>query len=68
MGETIESMINVLKSQIEFLKDKVKYNNLCSRGSLDQFKNLDKEEKERVIYILGDIKINAEHYINKIKE
>ena len=45
MGETIESMINVLKSQIEFLKDKVKYNNLCSRGSLDQFKNLDKEEK-----------------------
>lgn len=68
MGETIESMINVLQTQIEFLKDKVKYNDLCLRGNLEQFKNLDKEEKERVIYILGNIKINAEHYINKIKE
>lgn len=68
MVETIESMINVLESQIEFLKDKIKYNNLCTRGNLEQFKNLDKEERERVIYILRNIKINAEHYINKIEK
>ena len=67
MGETIESMINVLETQIEFLKDKVKYNNLDLQGSLEQFKNLDKDEKQRLLYVLEHLKINAEHYINKIK-
>ena len=63
MGETIESMINVLETQIEFLK----YNNLDLQGSLEQFKNLDKDEKQRLLYVLEHLKINAEHYINKIK-
>ena len=69
MGETIESMICVLESQVEFLKDKVKYNSLNLQGNLEQFKDMkDKDEYKRVLYILEALKINAEHYINKIKE
>ncbi len=69
MGETIESMICVLESQVEFLKDKVKYNNLDLQGNLEQFKDMkDKDEYKRVLHILEALKINAEHYINKIKE
>ena len=68
MGETIESMINVLESEIDFLKDKVKYNNLDLQGNLEQFKDMkDKDEYKRVLHILEALKINSEHYINKIK-
>ncbi len=67
MGETIESMIQVLQTEVDFIKDKVKFNNLSLNGNLEQFKNLDKEEKQRLLYVLEHLKINVEHYINKIK-
>ena len=68
MGETIENMINVLESEIDFLKDKVKYNNLDLQGDLEQFKDMkDKDEYKRVLHILKALKINSEYYINKIK-
>ncbi len=67
MGETIESMIQVLQTEVDFIKDKVKFNNLSLNGNLEQFKNLDKDEKQRLLYVLEHLKINAEHYINKIK-
>lgn len=69
MGETIESMINVLQTQVSILTDKIVYNNLHFSGNLDQIKDMkDKDEKERILYILEHLKINTEHYINKIKE
>lgn len=67
MGETIESMIQVLQSGVDFIKYKIKFNDLCLSGNLEQFKNLDKDEKQRLLYCLEHLKINAEHYINKIK-
>ncbi len=36
MGEKIEDMINVLETQIEFIKEKVRYNNLCSSKEINQ--------------------------------
>lgn len=69
MGETIESMINVLKTKVDILEDKIIYNDIDFNGNLEQIKDMsDKEEKERILYILEYLKINAEHYINKIKE
>lgn len=69
MGETIESMINVLQTKVTMLTDKVIYNNLHFSDNLDAIKNMkDKEEKERILYILEHFKIDVEHYINKIKE
>lgn len=67
MGETIESMIQVLQTEVNFIKDKVKFHNLSLNGNLEQFKNLDKDEKQRLLYVLEHLKINVEHYINKIK-
>ena len=67
MGETIKSMIQVLQTEVDFIKYKVKFNNLSLNGNLEQFKNLDKDEKQRLLYCLEHLKINAEHYINKIK-
>ena len=46
MGETIESMIQVLQTEVDFIKDKVKFNNLSLNGNLEQFKKLDKDEQE----------------------
>ena len=69
MGETIESMINGLKTKVDTLEDKIIYNDIDFNGNLEQIKDMsDKEEKERILYILEYLKINAEHYINKIKE
>ncbi len=69
MGETIESMINALKTKVDILEDKIIYNDIDFNGNLEQIKDMsDKEEKERILYILEYLKINAEHYINKIKE
>lgn len=69
MGETIESMINALKTKVDILEDKIIYNDTDFNGNLEQIKDMsDKEEKERILYILEYLKINAEHYINKIKE
>lgn len=69
MGETIESMINGLKTKVDILEDKIIYNDIDFNGNLEQIKDMsDKEEKERILYILEYLKINAEHYINKIKE
>lgn len=69
MGETIESMINALKTKVDILEDKIIYNDMDFNGNLEQIKDMsDKEEKERILYILEYLKINAEHYINKIKE
>ena len=66
MGENIENMINVLETEIDILKDKIKYNNL--EGSLTNISNMkDKDEKKRILYILNCLKKNAEHYINKIE-
>ena len=67
MGETIENMIQVLQTKVDFIKDKVKLNNLSLNGNLEQLKNLDKDEKQRLLYVLEHLKINIEHYINKIK-
>lgn len=67
MGENIENMINVLETDIEILKDKIKYNNL--EGSLTNISNMkEKEEKKRILYILNCLRKNAEHYIRKIEE
>lgn len=69
MGETIESMINALKTKVDILEDKIIYNDIDFNGNLEQIKDMsDKEEKERILYLLEYLKINAEHYINKIKE
>lgn len=69
MGETVESMINVLETKVMVLKDKIEGNNIRLDGSLEQFKNLkDKDEKERFINLLEYMKIDVEHYINKMKE
>lgn len=69
MGETIESMINALNTKIKILEDKMIYNNINFSGNLEQIKDMrDKEEKERILYILEYLKISSEHYINKIKE
>lgn len=69
MGETIESMINALKMKVDILEDKIIYNDIDFNGNLEQIKDMsDKEEKERILYILEYLKINAEYYINKIKE
>lgn len=66
MGENIENMINVLETDIDILKDKIKYNNL--EGSLTNISNMkDIDEKKRILYILNCLKKNAEHYINKIE-
>lgn len=67
MGENIENMINVLETDIEILKDKIKYNEL--KGEIRNIgKMKDKDEKKRIIYILDCLRKNAEHYIRKIEE
>ena len=67
MGENIENMINVLETNIEILKDKIKYNEL--KGEIRNIgKMKDKDEKKRIIYILDCLRKNAEHYIRKIEE
>lgn len=67
MGENIENMINVLETDIEILKDKIKYNEL--KGEIRNIgKMKDKDEKKRIIYILDCLRKNAEHYIKKIEE
>lgn len=67
MGENIENMINVLETDIEILKDKIKHNEL--KGEIRNIgKMKDKDEKKRIIYILDCLRKNAEHYIRKIEE
>ena len=46
MGETIESMINALKTKVDILEDKIIYNDIDFNGNLEQIKDMsDKEEK-----------------------
>lgn len=67
MGENIENMINVLETDIEILKDKIKNNEL--KGEIKNIgKMRDKDEKKRIVYILDCLRKNAEHYIRKIEE
>ena len=55
---------NVVLPEIDFSKDKI-YS--LSQETRDKLKNLDKDEKQRLLYVLEHLKINVEHYINKIK-
>lgn len=68
MEENIETMLNILETKIEIIKDKIRWNNLCLRGSINNLRDMkDKEKKQRIINCLIYLSNSAEHYAKYIK-